>query len=158
MQNRRSKTLGPGHGINLQVGKKPPPRPDNYMPGVLLPKQLVKPAERLPALPGAQDTTLGSGGAVKQKGPRAPRTGALTEFQDMEPGEVKDGYVPRPGSTIAVALEMTEREAGATLEDIQTELDKLGTHNALKLLQFMNGGKGYGFKKQDDGTIKRWMK
>lgn len=155
LKNRRSKTLGPGHGINLEKGRKPPPRPAGHVAGAPMPPRLAKPVERPAASQNGSGTTLGGSGP---RPPRVPRAKGPQEFTDMEPGDVKAGYEPRPGSTIAVALELTEREAGCTLEELQVELDKLGKHDALKLLQFMHTGKGFGFKRQEDGTIRRWTK
>lgn len=156
MKYRASRQIGPGHAKHLTAGESPPKRPEGYVAPTIDPTRLVKPRVSL-ALQASIDRPMpvagGSGNgepkAPKEKKERTPRKAAPKEFQDMEPsGEVKES---RPGSVMAVTVDLIKEKNGATLEEIQAAIGP--KHDALKLLQWMNANRGYGWR-MDPATKK----
>lgn len=144
--NRASRQLGIGHAQHLSKGSEPPPRP----PGVESPPipQLVKPQVRPQLIrpePATRTNPVTGERKPREQKPRAPR-----DFQDMEPRD----YVkadPRPGSVLAMTLDLIRTNGGATLDEINAVIGP--KHDALKLMQWANENKGYGWK-QDPVTKK----
>lgn len=157
MKHRATKQTGPGHARHLEAGREPPKRPDGYM-HVPLPAGTLAPPQISQTLSGYVQHTPAPGQpseprAARQKAERGPRTKAPSEFQDMPLNaellaSVKE---PRPGSVLALTLDLIAKQNGATLEEIQEIIGP--KHNALKLLQWANENKGYGWRKDEAGKI-----
>src|SRR5690348_11358409 len=139
MENRATKQLGPGHAKHLTAGQQPPQRPPDYTPPPIDPHRLAQP-QSSPTLSeyvqkqGRPGTPAGASPRQPRE-PRAPRQRAPREFQDMEPTGM-DIKEPRPGSVLAITLELIKAQDGATLEEIQNAIGP--KHDALKLLQWAN--------------------
>lgn len=153
IKHRASRQLGPGHARHLVAGEQPPRRPEGYTPQPIDPTRLVKPRVA-PTLQAAVDRPLPAtnGGTTigNVRKPKTERVKPPKEFQDMEPKgmEIKD---PRPGSVMAITLELVKKNGGATIDEIQAAIGV--KHDALKLLQWMNENRGYGWKRDGEGKI-----
>lgn len=150
MKHRASRQLGPGHAKHLAIGSEPPRRPEGYVPPPVDPTKLIKP-QSSPTLSEYVKTPAGGNGAStasngtprKPKEPREPKARPPREFHDMEPtgADIKE---PRPGSVLALTLDTIKEKGGATLDEIQAVIGP--KHDALKLLQWANENRGYGWK------------
>jgi hypothetical protein len=58
---------------------------------------------------------------------------------------------PRPGSVLAVTLDLIRTSNGATLAEIDAAIGP--KHDALKLLQWANENKGYGWRQDENKKI-----
>jgi hypothetical protein len=142
MKYRASRQIGPGHARHLTVGQEPPKRPEGYVPKPVDPTRLAKPriAPALQAYTSKQPAATTTNGEPKP--PREKRV-RVQEFQDMEPSgaDIKE---PRPGSVLAITLDLMKTNGGATLEEINAAIGP--KHDALKLLIWAHENKGYGWK------------
>lgn len=163
MDHRASKQLGPGHGRHLTLGVEPPDRPEGQdSPPPLDPTELARPRIAMTLREQMKSYThIADDGSVDQ--PKSQARGHVTrkvnnekkirirEFHDMPPtGEDIKPF--KPGSVMAVTVELMEKQDGATVEEIQAAIGP--KHQALKLMQWMNENKGIGFKMGEDGKIR----
>lgn len=74
----------------------------------------------------------------KVREPRQPK-----EWEDLPEG--KEQQLPRPGSVLAITLDLIKEKRGATLEEIQTAIGE--KHVAMRLLRWANKERGFGFTK-----------
>jgi hypothetical protein len=155
MKYRASKQIGPGHAKHLTAGETPPKRPAGYVPPAIDPTRLVKPRVSVALQASIDRPTPITGGSTgerpaREKKEKGPRKASPKEFVDMEPKgmEIKE---PRPGSVMAITLDIIKEKGGATLEEIQAAIGP--KHDALKLLVWMNENRGYGWKKDAAGKI-----
>lgn len=157
MQHRASKQIGPGHARHLHVGQEPPKRPEGYVAPPLPAGALVRPRVAQSIQAYVQHTpTAGAPAEGRSDGhAKAPREkrAKVTEFQDMPLNAelLSSSKEPRPGSVMAITLDLIAKNDGATLEEIAEAIGP--KHNALKLLQWMNENRGYGWRKDEAGKI-----
>lgn len=149
-KHRASRQLGVGHAMHLGKGIEPPPRSPGYEapPLGVLAKPQVR-AQLIRPEPAARLTAVAAPNGAPRP-PREPKPKLPKIFTDMEAkSEIKGD--PRPGSVLAVTLDLIRVNGGATLDEINTAIGP--KHDALKLLQWANENKGYGWK-QDPETKK----
>lgn len=141
MKNRKTKQLGPGIAQHLTDGNALPERPT----GAVL---LAKPDGSLPDVTKSAMTRR----AQVPRGNGAPRVRLPKEFFDMEPSP--EGQKQPKSGVQLVALELSRTNDGFTLEELQAEISKQGSHDAMKLMSFMHTDRGWGWKKGEDGKIR----
>lgn len=144
MEHRVSKQIGPGHARHLTKGVQPTPRQTGELTGDPIPKTVfVKPSSE------AVPRTMVSAGSPASGVPRVrtPRkTGTTKDFFDLPRADEPDrSFSPKPGSAMAVALEIMEKGEGATVDELRAAIGP--NHDPVKLFQFFNEKRGWGFKK-----------
>lgn len=138
-EHRKSAQMGPGHAQRLSVYGALPVRDDLTL--------LAKPSLGDPSKPRKARSSGSSSTAPRERPPK--------EFQNMEPSP-EGQKTPKPGSTMDVALQLARAgdAQGFTLAELQSKLDEMGKHDALKLLRFMHTDRGWGWIMNEQGLIK----